>query len=162
MKPRFTDNQTAALIGRTVLLEEQCGALESALDAANQRLVEQDDRIKSLEALVAGLTRPRTLLTEKEAAEILRVHFDTLKRWRAEMPAPRIPFIATESGDIRYRVEAIETYLTSRERGRKPALKKADPGDGIDGNRDVRLRMQRRGGVGSAAAPVTFEFDREL
>ncbi len=116
-KPRFTDFGTAALIGRVVILEE----LVDALQQSNER---QENRIRFLEEHLTQLTRPRALLAEQEAAEMLRVHVRTLKRWRNERPA-RIQFITFEGGDIRYRTEDVERYLNNRTRGAKAALRAA-------------------------------------
>jgi len=121
-RPRFTDDATAAAIGRIVILEEKVESLVESLSAAEERIARHDHRIRFLEERLQQLQCPRELLTEREAAELLRVHIQTLRDWRKEHPAPRIPFILMEGGDIRYRVEAIETYLKSRERG---VLKKA-------------------------------------
>lgn len=97
---------------------------QAAEDAARQTVAQLESRIRFLEERLAQLTRPKTLLTEREAAELLRVHIQSLKRWREEKP-PRIPFVAYEGGDIRYRVEDLESYLKSRERGKRAALRAA-------------------------------------
>jgi len=89
---------------------------EIAKRAAGQEIADLKNRVRFLEERLKNATAPKDLLTEKEAAEMLRVHIQSLKRWRAEKPA-RIPFVRTEGGDIRYRVDAIESYLKSRERG---------------------------------------------
>jgi len=52
--------------------------------ALTVRAARRDARIKILEERLTQLTRPRELLTEKEAAAILRVHPDTLKGRRKE------------------------------------------------------------------------------
>jgi Helix-turn-helix domain len=119
---RFSEDPLATAIGRLVVIEDKYDDLIEILTAAQELIARQDHRIKFLEDRLTQLTRPRELLTEKEAAEVLRVHIQTLRDWRKEHPAPRIPFIVMEGGDIRYRVEAIDSYLKSRERG---ALKKA-------------------------------------
>jgi len=100
-KPKFTDNKTAALIGRITILEEMVETLTNGLRAMQERDGHKDSRIRFLEDRVAQLTRPRTLLTEKEAAAMLQAHINTLRAWRKEKPS-RIPFIRTESGNIRY------------------------------------------------------------
>ncbi len=120
MRSQLIDKSTAELLGRAALQERVITELAERLDAAHQRIERQESRIRVLEERVASLTRPRELLTEKEAAATLRVHTQSLKRWRDERPA-RIPFILFEGGDIRYRVEEIERYLKSRERGIQPA-----------------------------------------
>jgi hypothetical protein len=111
----------ATAIGRAVRAEEKCEALFESLSEAQEQIVSQDHRIRFLEEHLAQLTRPRELMTIQETAAMLGVCARTLKRWRDE-PRPRIPFILMEGGDIRYRIEAIENYLKSRERG---ALRKA-------------------------------------
>ena len=123
-RSQFTDNQTAALIGRIVILEELVAKLMERVDQQDGR-ERQESSIRFLEERLTQLTRPRALLTEKEAAELLGVHIQSLKRWRVEHPSPRIPFISYEGGDVRYRVEDIESYLKSRERGAKAALRAA-------------------------------------
>lgn len=115
--PRFTDNQTAALIGRIVILEE---LVEKLMERANQ----QDGRDRQIEDQLTRVVSRSRLMTEREAATELRVTVRTMINWRNEKP-PRIPFIVTEGGNVRYRVEAIESYLKSRERGAKATLRAA-------------------------------------
>jgi len=124
-KPRFRDDPNTSTIGRVVLAEEDIAALQEALNAGTERIGRLESRAKFLEERLAQLTRPRTLLTTKEAAAELGVHVETMRKWRKERPSPRIPFIVMEGGDVRYRVEEIERYLNSRTRGMKPALKAA-------------------------------------
>ena len=52
------------------------------------------------------------LLTIRQAAEILNVHVETLRRWdkAGKLKAIRV----NERGDRRYSVEDIENYLKSR------------------------------------------------
>jgi DNA-binding XRE family transcriptional regulator len=114
-KPRFTDNQTAALIGRIVMLEELVATL---LERAEQ----QDCRNRQIEERLARVVSRSQLITETELAETLDVSVQTLARWRKEMPAPRIPLVLTEDGNIRYRVESIKNYLRGRERGASKRL----------------------------------------
>jgi len=104
--------------GRIALLEERVAECERQ----REQIERQECRIRFLEELLTSLTRPRTLLTEKEAAAELRVSLRTMRNWRNEKPA-RIPFMLFEGGDVRYRVEVVESYLKSRERG-KPAARK--------------------------------------
>lgn len=116
------DQIAAAALGRAVLAEEAAAELGERLTAAAERIGRLESLVKFLEANLQQLTRPRTLLTEKEAAAELRVSLRTMQNWRNERPA-RIPFILLEGGDVRYRLEAVENYLHSRERG--AALKAA-------------------------------------
>jgi excisionase family DNA binding protein len=113
------DTIAAAALGRAVMAEEQVAQLSAFIAAATARIERMENLVKFLEANLKQLTQPRTLLTEKEAAEMLRVHSETLRKWRHEKPTPRLKFIPFEGGDIRYRVEDIESYLKSRERGEK-------------------------------------------
>jgi hypothetical protein len=110
MKSRFTDNPTVALIGRIVVLEE---LVEKLLERAEQ----QDHRSRQIESRLERVVSRSQLMTERQAAELLDVSIESMAKWRKERPA-RIPVIRTEGGLIRYRVEAIESYLQSRERGR--------------------------------------------
>lgn len=121
MRSQLIDKSTAELLGRAALQERVITELAERLDAAHQRIERQESRIQFLEERIASLQRKPELLTEKEAAALLRVHPETLKSWRKEHPSPRIPFILMEGGDIRYRAEAIESYLKSHERGTQPA-----------------------------------------
>jgi len=116
-RPKFTDSPTAALIGRVVILEELVAAL---LDRDDQR----EFRIKQIEDRLARVVSRSQLMTEKQLAQLLSVSTRSLNTWRHEKPA-RIPFILTEGGDIRYRVEDVEAYLKSRERGQSRAALKA-------------------------------------
>jgi excisionase family DNA binding protein len=52
------------------------------------------------------------LLTIRQAAEILNVHVETLRRWDKsdKLPAIRV----NDRGDRRYRMEDIENYLNNR------------------------------------------------
>jgi hypothetical protein len=120
-QPKWINDPLAAAIGRIVMLEERVAECEQQ----REQIAHQAERIKFLEERLTQLTRPRELLTEKEAAAMLRVHIRTLKRWRVERPSPRIPYIVTEGGDVRYRVEAIDRYLNSRERPNQTAKKGA-------------------------------------
>jgi len=123
--PRYSDDPLAAAIGRIAILTEQVETLTNELRAATQTIDHQNHRITFLEEHQKQLTRPRTLLTIQEVAAMLDLSARTLKRWRDE-PHPRIPFILMEGGDVRYRTEAIESYLKSRERGAsRPALRAA-------------------------------------
>ena len=83
-RSQFTDNQTAALIGRIVILEELVAKLMERVDQQDGR-ERQESSIRFLEERLTQLTRPRALLTEKEAAELLGVHIQSLKRWRVEL-----------------------------------------------------------------------------
>lgn len=125
MKTRYQDDKLLAAIGHIAILEEKVEFLTGELRAAVLTIQHLDHRTKFLEEHQKQLTRPRTLLTEKEAAEMLGVHIETMRKWRKEHPAPRIPFIQLEGGDVRYRAEAIESYLNSRERGAKSRALKA-------------------------------------
>jgi hypothetical protein len=116
-KPRFTDHQTAALIGRIVILEELVGKLMERAD-------QQDERMAQIEDQLTRVVSRSRLMSESEAAAELGFTVRTLINWRNESP-PRIPFFLTEGGNVRYRVEAIESYLKSRERGAKAALRAA-------------------------------------
>jgi chromosome segregation ATPase len=118
------DDREAALVGHITLLKEEVLSQREALGVANKQITDLGNRVRFLEERLAELTRPRTLLTEKEAAEMLRVHIQSLKRWRNEKPA-RVPFVLFEGGDVRYRAEDIERYLQSRERGARSALRAA-------------------------------------
>jgi hypothetical protein len=122
--PQYQDDKLAAAIGHITILEEKVDTLTDALEQARQSDERQENRIRFIEERFTQLARPRTLLIEQEAAEMLRVHIRTLKRWRNERPA-RIPFITFEGGDVRYRTEDIERYLNSRTRGAKTALRAA-------------------------------------
>jgi hypothetical protein len=117
-KPRFTDNDTAALIGRITILEE---LVEKLMERAEQ----QDGRDRQIEDQLTRVVSRSRLMTEREAAAELRVTVRTMINWRNEKP-PRIPFIVTEGGNVRYRIEAIESYLNSRERGAKASLRQSD------------------------------------
>jgi len=117
-KPKFTDSPTAALIGRVVILEEIVAAL---LERADQ----QEFRARQMEERLARVTSRSQLMSERDLANLLQVSVQTLKNWREEKPRPRIQFILTEGGSIRYKVEAVETYLESRERGKPKAALKA-------------------------------------
>jgi hypothetical protein len=123
-KPRFRDDPDTATIGRVVLVEEDTAALREALRVATERIERLESLARFLQEHLTRLTRPRRLITEQEAAAEINVHVNTLRGWRKEKP-PRIAFIRTESGKIRYKVEEIESYLKSRERGAKPALRAA-------------------------------------
>lgn len=112
-----TNNEiAAAAYGRAALAQEETAKLTEALKTATERIERMESLVRFLQENIARLTQPRPLLTEKEAAAMLSVHIQSLKRWRQERPA-RIPFILMEGGDVRYRAEAIESYLKSRERG---------------------------------------------
>src|SRR5215813_410898 len=127
MKPQFSKNETAAIIGRTVMLEERCEWLESALESATRQIAEHEEHIAALCVRVDEMTRPRTFLTCAQAAELLGLSQRTLRRWREDVN-PRIPFILLEGGDVRYRAEAIESYLSSRERGASRRLRSINSG----------------------------------
>src|SRR5262245_7948957 len=107
-RPKFTDGATAALIGRLTVLEE---LVDQLLERDDQR----EFRFKQIEDRLARVTSRSQLMTEKQLAQLLSVSARSLNTWRHEKPA-RIPFILTEGGDIRYRVEDVESYLKSRER----------------------------------------------
>jgi DNA-binding XRE family transcriptional regulator len=117
-KSPFADNPTINLLGRIALLEEM---VKTLVERAN----ENDSRCHRIESKLERVVSRSQLVTEKQAAELLDVSVQAMMRWRKEKPAPRIPFVRTEGGQIRYRVEAIETYLNSRERGRYGALRAA-------------------------------------
>jgi hypothetical protein len=139
-RPRFSKDPNA-VIGRLVMVEEQADAQGEVLTDARGRIERLENQVRFLEERLASLTRPKELLTEKEAAAMIRVHVETLKTWRKERPA-RIPFILLEGGDIRYRVEAIEGYLKSRERGTaKTSLRAARVSAALAGSGD---RDERR------------------
>jgi len=55
------------------------------------------------------------LLTEKEAADRLRIGHTTLKRLRQEGRGPQHIRIGGERGHIRYTVEALEAWVRKRE-----------------------------------------------
>jgi hypothetical protein len=111
VRSQLIDKSTAELLGKIALLEE---LVKTLIERADQ----SDLRCRQLESQLQRVVSRSQLVTEKQAAELLRVHVDTLKTWRKERPRPRIPHIVYEGGDVRYRVEAIENYLQSRERGR--------------------------------------------
>lgn len=113
---KHMDDTAAAAYGRAVMAQETAAALTEALNAATARIEHMESLVKFLEATLKQLSQPRTLLTEKEAAEMLRVSLRTMRNWRSERPA-RLPFITYEGGDVRYKIDAIESYLKSRERG---------------------------------------------
>ena len=52
------------------------------------------------------------LLTIRQAAEVLNVHVETLRRWdkSGKLPAIRV----NDRGDRRYKPEDLENYLNSR------------------------------------------------
>lgn len=52
------------------------------------------------------------LLTIRQAAEILNVHVETLRRWdnKGELPAIKV----NDRGDRRYKEEDIKSYLNKR------------------------------------------------
>lgn len=116
MGKRNDSDIAAAALGRAVLAEEAAAELAKSLATAAERIGRLENLVRFLEENLKHLAQPRTLLTEKEAAEMLRVSLRTMRNWRNEKPV-RIAFIPYEGGDIRYRVEAVESYLKSRERG---------------------------------------------
>ena len=118
MKSPFIDNSTAQLLGRIALLEQLVKTLV-------ERAEQQDLRAHQIESRLERVVSRSQLMTERQAAELLDVSIESLAKWRKERPAPRIPFIRTEGGQIRYRVESIESYLQSRERGARSALRTA-------------------------------------
>lgn len=111
------NDREAALLGHVTLLREES-------DNYRARIADLESRVRFLEERLSAITRPRTLLTVAEAATAIGVSQRTLKRWRDERN-PRIAFILLEGGDVRYRAEAIESYLQGRERGAKSALRAA-------------------------------------
>jgi len=52
------------------------------------------------------------LLTIRQAAEILNVHVETLRRW--DKSGKLIAFRVNERGDRRYKPENIENYLNKK------------------------------------------------
>jgi hypothetical protein len=50
------------------------------------------------------------LLTTRQVAAILNMKIDTLKKWRARGKGPA--FLNLDSGAIRYRLEAVQKYLS--------------------------------------------------
>lgn len=111
MRLGLVDKSTAELLGRIALLEE---LVKTLIERADQ----QDHRSRQIESRLERVVSRSQFVTEAQAAELLNVCVESLARWRKERPAPRIPFIRTESGKIRYRIEAIENYMQSRERGK--------------------------------------------
>jgi hypothetical protein len=122
--PQYQDDKLATAIGHIAILKDESAGQREDLTDARDRIARLENQIRFLDERLTQLTRPRVLLAEHEAAEMLRVHVRTLKRWRNERPA-RIPFITFEGGDVRYRTEDIERYLHSRTRGTKTALRAA-------------------------------------
>jgi|SRR5215470_12454905 len=120
---KWINDPIAAAIGRIVMLEERVTELVTEGEQQRERIERQSARIERLEKQLCEMGQPGRLMTEKDVAKILRLHIDTLKSWRKEKPSPRIPFILMEGGDVRYRVEVIEAYLKSRERGNSSAKK---------------------------------------
>lgn len=114
----LSDPSIMAVVGRLVTLEERLVELLAEREQQREQIAGQDTRIKRLEERISNMSRPDRLMTEKEVATLIGVSNHSLSRWRKERPA-RIPFVLFEGGDIRYRVEAIESYLQSRERGAK-------------------------------------------
>src|SRR5262245_13652153 len=100
---KLSDNQFAELYGHITLLNEEKTAAAESLASALERIAHLENQIRFLEERLKNLTAPKELLTEKEAAELLRVSLRTMHNWRNEKLA-RIPFILTEGGDVRYRV----------------------------------------------------------
>jgi hypothetical protein len=83
-RPKWINDPFMAAIGRVVMLEERVAELSAESEQRREQIARRDTRIKILEERLTQLTRPRELLTEKEAAAILRVHPDTLKGRRKE------------------------------------------------------------------------------
>jgi excisionase family DNA binding protein len=111
-----SNDTAAAAYGRAVMAQEEIAAAQEKLDRATARIERLESLVRFLEENLKRLEQPKELLTEKEAAELLRVSLRTMRNWRSERPA-RLPFILFEGGDVRYRADAIENYLNSRERG---------------------------------------------
>lgn len=88
---RFIDDNTAALIGRLLILEELVADLRERLERQERRGV-----------------NPNKLVSEKEAAKLLGVSVSTLTRWR-KSSRPAIPAI-TREGIIRYSMADIERF----------------------------------------------------
>lgn len=109
MRSKLIDKSTAELLGKIALQEKVIAEMVS-------RIEEQDLRIVEMERRLSRVVSRSQLVTEAQAAEMLDVSVQTLARWRKSARQP-IPVIQAE-GIIRYRVEAIEHYLQSRERGR--------------------------------------------
>ncbi|HEY7184172.1 MAG TPA: helix-turn-helix domain-containing protein [Blastocatellia bacterium] len=114
---KWLTDPSMAVIGRLVMLEECVVKLQTENEQQREQIGSQDARIKRLEERLSGMGRPDRLMTEKEVAALLGVSAHSLHRWRQERPA-RIPFVLFEGGDIRYRVDVVESYLKSRERGK--------------------------------------------
>jgi len=83
-RPKWINDPFMAAIGRVVMLEERVAELSAESEQRREQIARRDARIKILEERLTQLTRPRELLTEKEAATLLRVHPDTLKGRRKE------------------------------------------------------------------------------
>ncbi len=56
-------------------------------------------------------TTPRSLLTETEAAQILKFSVRTLQNWRCRGGGPR--FVKVSRGCIRYRLEDLDAWVES-------------------------------------------------
>jgi hypothetical protein len=95
--PRFIDDDTAALIGRLLILEEIVADLRERLERQERRGVS-----------------PAKLVSEKEAARLLGVGVSTLARWR-KSSRPAIPVVERE-GIIRYSVADIERFGSAGKR----------------------------------------------
>jgi cell division protein FtsL len=107
-----------AVVGRLVVLEECVVKLQTESEQQREQIKSQDVRIKRLEERLSELSRPDRLMTQKEVAVLLGVSVASLGHWRKERP-PRIPFVLFEGGDVRYRVDVVESYLKSCERGKR-------------------------------------------
>lgn len=83
-RPKWINGPFMAAIGRVVMLEERVAELSAESEQRREQIARRDARIKILEERLTQLTRLRELLTEKEAAALLRVHSDTLKGRRKE------------------------------------------------------------------------------
>jgi Helix-turn-helix domain len=94
-----------------------------AREAATDQVAHLESRIRFLEERLSNLQRQPELLTEKEAAALLRVHVVTMKRWRRGTPLIR--FVDYPGSGIRYHRTDIENFIQRYERGKRAALKAA-------------------------------------
>ena len=64
------------------------------------------------------LDRRFEMLTEKEAARVLKMHPDSLRRWRKR--DPKLPYYTTLTGRIYYRLEDLVKCATPKRVEREP------------------------------------------
>jgi phage shock protein A len=68
-RPKWINDPLAAAIGHITMLREESAAHGESLTAAHERIARLESQICFLEERISLLTRPKELLTEKEAAE---------------------------------------------------------------------------------------------